>query len=67
MLLIYLPDITSRTKYVFELIFKNELGLEYHVTKEVKVFEAFEQGKINYKDAGTYKEAFGATNTLKQQ
>jgi len=56
MLLIYLPDITSRTKYVFELIFKNELGLEYHVTTDIKVFEAFEQGKINYKDAGTYKE-----------
>jgi len=67
MLLIYLPDITSRTKYVFELIFKNELGLEYHVTTDIKVFEAFEQGKINYKDAGTYKEVFGATNILKQQ
>src|SRR5258705_10075311 len=48
MLLIYLPLITPRCEYVFEMIFKEELGTEYQVTTDLKIFEAHEQGKINY-------------------
>ena len=48
MLLIYLPLITSRCEYVFEMIFKVELGMEYQVTTDLKIFEEYKQEKINY-------------------
>ena len=38
MLLIYLPVVSSRSEYIFELIFKNELGLEYQVTTDLQDF-----------------------------
>lgn len=48
MLLIYLPAITPRSRHVFELIFKNELGIEYTTTTDIKIFESQQQPKINY-------------------
>jgi hypothetical protein len=48
MLLIYLPAVSSRCEYILELVFKNELNLEYQVTTDVEIFEAHLQEKINY-------------------
>ena len=48
MLLIYLPLITPRCEYVFEMLFKEELGIEYQVTTDLKIFEEYKQEKINY-------------------
>lgn len=48
MLLIYLPLVTPRSEYVFKLIFKTELGLEYTVTTDIAAFEDHKQEKINY-------------------
>lgn len=48
MLLIYLPAITSRCQYVFELIFKNQLGVKYDLTTDLNTFEAYEQEKMSY-------------------
>jgi hypothetical protein len=48
MLLIYLPSITQRSKYIFELIFKNELGLAFEVTTDIEIFNRHSQEKINY-------------------
>lgn len=48
MLLIYLPDITPRCSYIFDLVCKEELGLEYQFTKELKTFEEYQEEKINY-------------------
>lgn len=48
MLLIYLPEVTRRTEYVFDLVFKYELGIEYTVTTYRAKFESFGGKKINY-------------------
>jgi hypothetical protein len=48
MLLIYLPIITSRCQYIFELIFKDELGIKYDLTTDLNTFEAYEQEKMSY-------------------
>ena len=48
MLLIYLPINSSRCQYVFDLIFKDELGINFKTTNEVKEFEEYSGEKINY-------------------
>jgi len=58
MLLIYLPAITQRSDYVFDLIFKNELGIEYTTTANIKIFEAHQQERINYSSLRIGEEVF---------
>ena len=58
MLLIYLPAITKRSEYVFELIFKNELGLEYLATTDTDKFDTHHQEKINYSSTRIGEEIF---------
>ncbi len=48
MLLIYLSHATTRTKYIFDLIFNHELGLQYQTTYDPEVFNTHQQEKINY-------------------
>jgi len=48
MLLIYLPTITSRCEYIFQLIFEEEFAIKYQVTTNLKAFEAYEKEKLNY-------------------
>jgi len=48
MLLIYLPKISQRCNYIFDYIFKNELGIEYTTTTDITEFERFPREKINY-------------------
>lgn len=64
MLLLYLPVVSSRSEYIFELIFKNELGLEYQVTTELQIFEAHQQEKINYSPARNRDEFFIKASAL---
>ena len=58
MLLIYLPAITKRSEYVFELIFENELGLEYLATTDTDKFDTHHQEKINYSSTRIGEEIF---------
>ncbi len=62
MLLIYLPAVTSRTEYVLELIFKNELGIEYTTTTDIKIFAAHDREKINYSEKRISEEMFIAAS-----
>ncbi len=48
MLLIYLPTITPRSEYIFEFIFREELGITYRTTKDLIAFEKYTGEKINY-------------------
>ena len=48
MLLIYLLETSSRCAYVFDLIFKQEFGIEYRTTTYITEFAAYAQEKINY-------------------
>lgn len=58
MLLIYLPSATQRSKYIFELIFKNELGLAFEVTTDIEIFNRYNQEKLNYSFFRHYDELF---------
>lgn len=64
MLLIYLPAITKRSEYVFEMIFKNELGLGYAATTDSNKFETHQQEKINYSSSRFGKEIFIRCSSL---
>ena len=64
MLLIYLPSITERSEYVFELVFKNEFGLEYITTADIKKFDEHQQEKINYSSARIGEDIFIKASSL---
>jgi hypothetical protein len=51
MLLIYLPQISTRATYVFDLIFNQDLGIEYRATTDIKAFEQHSAEKINYSNS----------------
>lgn len=48
MLLIYTHKNTNRVRYIFNLIFKELLGIEYLITTKKHEFEIWENEKINY-------------------
>ena len=48
MLLVYVPKITPRNRYVFKTIFKNYIGFEYTLTSELDVFEKHNEAKFSY-------------------
>src|SRR5580693_8408721 len=58
MLLIYLPVVSPRCEYIFELIFKYETGVEYQLTTDLLVFESHPHEKINYSRARVGDEFF---------
>ena len=64
MLLIYLPQISPRTEYVFELVFKHELGIEYRTTSDSELFKNHQQGKINYSGSRINNELFIKASSL---
>jgi hypothetical protein len=64
MLLIYLPNITPRSKYIFEVIFKNEFNINYEVTDDVQIFKNYQEEKINYSQNRFNNEFFVYSNTL---
>lgn len=48
MILIYLNNLTARSEYVFEFIFREQFGIVFKVTNDRNEFEQFEDLKINY-------------------
>ena len=50
MVLIYLPEITNRAKYIFKLFFDDLIGLEFSLTASIPEFNGFTGPKINYSD-----------------
>lgn len=48
MLLIYIPSISPRAKYIFEIIFQEHLGIPYSITCDKNEFEKYPKEKINY-------------------
>ena len=58
MLLIYLPIITARSKYIIELIFKNEFNITYELTTNADIFKAYQQEKLNYSERRIDSELF---------
>lgn len=51
MLLIYIPENSERCQYIFELIFKQDFGIEYRITTDLNVFNTYAQEKINFSNA----------------
>ena len=47
-LLIYVPKITNRIYYIFELLFKNELGIDFKFTTDKVQFSLYEGNKFQY-------------------
>ncbi|HEY5462665.1 MAG TPA: polysaccharide deacetylase family protein [Hanamia sp.] len=64
MFLIYLPKISTRCVYVFDLIFKQELGFEYSVTTDITAFKEYKEEKLNYSGAKTENEIFIKASSL---
>src|ERR1700693_3933333 len=48
MLLIYLPEDSPRSKYIFDIIFTHEFGIAYSTTTNIALFENHTDEKINY-------------------
>ena len=64
MLLIYLHDISTRCDYVFDFIFKQELGIDYRVTTDITAFKEYNEEKLNYSDTKTENEIFIKPSSL---
>ncbi|HUS00823.1 MAG TPA: polysaccharide deacetylase family protein [Chitinophagaceae bacterium] len=64
MLLIYLQALTPRTEYIFDLVFKNELGISYTITTNRHAFERYGQEKLNYSCTRSDKDFFIYSSTL---
>jgi hypothetical protein len=58
MVLIYLPAITNRARYIFKLYFDDLIGLEYSLTESTEEFNGYAGPKINYSSKITGKEIF---------
>ncbi|MDB4061763.1 polysaccharide deacetylase family protein [Vicingaceae bacterium] len=48
MLLVYVPKITPRNRYVFKTIFKNYLAVEYTLTSDAAIFAEHKRAKFSY-------------------
>ena len=64
MLLIYLKAVTPRTEYIFDLVFKNELGINYTITTNRNAFERYGREKLNYSSARSDNDFFIRASTL---
>lgn len=48
MLLIYTHKITHRNKYIFNLIFKDMIGIDFTLTTDVEEFKRYDGAKLSY-------------------
>lgn len=48
MLLIYTPKITNRCRYIFHLVFKDILGIDFELVSDIDRFKNYAQEKICY-------------------
>jgi len=58
MVLIYLPAITNRARYIFRLFFSDLIGLEFALTDSIGEFNSYTGPKINYSEKIFGKEIF---------
>lgn len=47
-LLVYSPVANARINYIFQLILKNLLGVNYHIVNDFALFQSFQGARINY-------------------
>jgi hypothetical protein len=64
MLFIYTHKITHRNKYIFNLIFKDILGLDFIITSDVEQFKSLEGPKISYTNNQIDDELFFTSRNL---
>lgn len=64
MLLIYTHKITHRNKYIFNLIFKDTLGIDFKLIQELEEFKAYEGAKMSYTNNPVADEVFFISRTL---
>ncbi len=48
MLLVYTHKITHRNKYIFNLLFKDILGIDFKLTPDREEFKLYEGAKLSY-------------------
>ena len=48
MLLIYEPKITGRCKYIFHLVFKDILGMDFEIVSDIDYFKSYKYEKFSY-------------------
>ena len=64
MLLIYTHKITHRNKYIFNLIFKDILGLDFRLTTDSNEFLKYEEPKLSYTNNPFGDELFFISRNL---
>lgn len=64
MLLIYTHKITHRNKYIFNLLFKDILDINFMLTSDVALFKAHTEEKISYTNNPVGDELFFVSRTL---
>ncbi len=64
MLLIYTHKITHRNKYIFNLIFKDILEIDFSLTQDAEEFRKFEGAKLNYSNNPLSTELFFTSRNL---
>jgi hypothetical protein len=64
MLCIYTHKITHRNKYVFNLIFKDILGIDFKLTSDQEEFKAHTEAKLSYTNHAVADELFFCARTL---
>lgn len=58
MLLIYTPTVSARLRYIFDLLFKEILGIDYSITQNADQFSFYPGAKFNYSEAPLGNELF---------
>lgn len=58
MLLIYLPQNTARSEYIFNMIFNIEFGIKYSITNNIEIFKTYTEEKLNYSSSRIKDEFF---------
>lgn len=64
MLLIYTHKITHRNKYIFNLLFKDILGIDFDLTEDVNTFKNYTDAKLSYTNNPLGDELFFTSRHL---
>lgn len=57
-LFVYVPKITNRLRYIFQLLLEAQLGIAYKLTTDQALFQAYEGPKFSYGDKPLQQELF---------
>ncbi len=64
MLLIYTHKITNRSKYIFNLIFKDIAGINFSLTTDIEEFKKYSRPKLSYTNSPLCDELFFISRNL---